>query len=69
MTKSQLVTALSEKLEMSKKDVSAFLDALVDTAYKETKKEDSFTFPGFGKLVKQNAKPPVWEETRLPVKR
>ena len=51
MTKAQLVGDLAEKLEMTKKDVSNFLDALTDTAYKETKKKGSFTLPGFGKLV------------------
>ena len=51
MTKAQLVGDLAEKLEMTKKDVSNFFDALTDTAYKETKKKGSFTLPGFGKLV------------------
>ena len=74
MTKSQLVTALSEKLEMSKKDVNAFIDALTDIAYKETKKQDSFTLPGFGKLVKQKRKarkgrnPATGEEIQIKAK-
>ncbi len=56
ITKAQLVTLLAEKLEISKKDVDAFLDALADIAYKETKKKGAFTLPGFGKLVKQHRK-------------
>jgi DNA-binding protein HU-beta len=74
MTKSQLVTALSEKLEMSKKDVNDFLDTLADTAYKEAKKKDSFTLPGFGKLVKQKRKarmgrnPATGEEIKIAAK-
>ena len=48
LTKSQLITALSEKLNMSKKDVSNFLETLSDIACKETKKKDSFVLPGFG---------------------
>lgn len=51
MTKSQLVTELSEKLDISKKDVSSYLDALTTIAYRETKKKGSFTLPGLGKLV------------------
>ena len=74
MTKSQLVTALSEKLELSKKDVNAFIDALTDIAYKETKRKDSFTLPGFGKLVKQKRKarkgrnPATGEEIQIKAK-
>ena len=51
MTKSQLVTELSEKLDISKKDVNGFLDTLTTLAYRETKKKGSFTLPGMGKLV------------------
>ena len=38
MTKAQLVTALSDKTGMTKKDVKGFLDALSEVAYKEVKK-------------------------------
>ncbi len=51
LTKAQLVSELSEKQEMTKKDVNAFLDTLCDIAFKETKKKGSFTLPGIGKLV------------------
>ena len=51
MTKAQLVSELSDKLDIAKKDVSSFLEALTTTAYKETKKNGSFTLPGLGKLV------------------
>ena len=74
LTKSQLVTALSEQLEMSKKDVNAFMDALNEIAYKETKKKGSFTLPGFGKLVKQKRKarkgrnPATGEEIKIAAK-
>jgi len=56
MTKSQLLTTLAEKLDMSKKDVGEFLDSLVELAYKEVKKNGEFTIPGIGKLVKQKRK-------------
>ena len=52
LTKAQLVSEISEKLGITKKDVSNFLDALTDIAYKETRKKGEFTMPGFGKLVK-----------------
>jgi DNA-binding protein HU-beta len=51
LTKAQVVTTLSEKLNISKKDVNNFLDTLNDLAYKETKKNGAFTLPGLGKLV------------------
>ncbi len=51
LTKAQLVTTLSENLDISKKDVNNFLDTINAIAYKETKKNGSFTLPGLGKLV------------------
>jgi len=51
LTKAQLVTTLSENLDITKKDVNNFLDTLNAIAYKETKKKGSFTLPGLGKLV------------------
>jgi len=51
MTKAQLVTELSEKLDTTKNDVNNFMDALTTIAYRETKKKGSFTLPGMGKLV------------------
>ncbi len=51
LTKAQLVSTLSENLDISKKDVNNFIDTLNAIAYKETKKNGSFTLPGLGKLV------------------
>ena len=56
MTKAQLISELSEKLAVTKKDVNSFIDTLSDIAYKETKKKGSFVLPGFGKLVKVQRK-------------
>ncbi len=56
MTKSVLVSTLSEKTGLSKKDVSALFDALSAVAYKEVKKVGEFVVPGFGKLVKAKRK-------------
>ena len=74
LTKSQLVTALSEKLNTSKKEVNNFFDALAEIAYRETKKKDSFVMPGFGKLVKVKRKarkgrnPATGEEIQIKAK-
>jgi len=52
MTKRQLISSLSEKLSITIKDATTFIDLLADIAYKETKKKGSFVLPGFGKIVK-----------------
>lgn len=56
MTKSQLISEMANKLNVTKKDVSNFLDTLCTVAYKETKKTGTFVLPGFGKLVKVQRK-------------
>lgn len=75
MTKSQILKELSETLEIPKKSVVAFLDALVDLAVRETKSPAGvFTVPGFGKLRKANRKarmgrnPQTGEEIKIPAK-
>ncbi len=54
MTKSALLSALAEKTGLSKKDVTGFVDAMVEMAYTEVKKNGVFIVPGLGKLVKMN---------------
>jgi DNA-binding protein HU-beta len=49
LTKSQILTKLSEATELTKVDVKNVLDELANLAYKEAKK--GFTVPGLGKLV------------------
>lgn len=56
LTKSALLAALAEKTGMSKKDVSGFMDAMTEMAYKEVKKSGVFVVPGLGKLVKVHRK-------------
>jgi DNA-binding protein HU-beta len=56
MTKSQLLATLSDKTELSKKDVNKVMDELASLAYKEVKKGGEFVLPGFGKLVKMRRK-------------
>ena len=73
MTKSQIMSTLSEQCEMTKKDVTGVLDALVQLSYKEAK--NGFTVPGLGKLVVVDRKarwgrnPATGEQIRIPAKR
>ena len=72
LTKSQTLTALAEKTELSKKDVALVLDELVNLAYAEAGK--GFTIPGLGKLIKQERaarkgrNPATGEEIDIPAK-
>lgn len=74
MTKSQLLTALAEATELSKKDVANLMDTLANLAYKEVKKGGEFVLPGFGKLVKVRRKarmgrnPATGESIKIPAK-
>ena len=56
MTKSQLMTILSEKTELPKKDVVNLMETLVELAYSEVKGSGEFVLPGFGKMVKAHRK-------------
>jgi len=73
MSKSALISHLAEQNEMTRKQVIAFMDCLVDTAYKQAK--NGFTIPGMGKLVLVNRKarmgrnPATGESIRIPAKK
>lgn len=49
MTKSKIVAALAEQVDIPKKVSAAYLEALATMAHKEAK--NGFTIPGIGKLV------------------
>lgn len=72
MTKSQLVGHMAEKIGITKKQVTEFLEELASVGYKEAKK--GFNVPGFGKLVLQKRKarkgrnPATGEEIKIPAK-
>lgn len=74
MTKSKMIASLSEANEMSKKEVSDFMDSVANLAYRELKKNGECILPGFGKLVKQKRKardgrnPATGEAIRIPAK-
>ncbi|MEW6305475.1 MAG: HU family DNA-binding protein [Verrucomicrobiota bacterium] len=73
LTKSQVAAALAEKVELSKKQANAVLEAIADLAYKNAK--NSFTLPGIGKLVLVNRKarigrnPATGEQIQIPAKK
>jgi len=54
LTKSQVLAGVAEAAEISKKQATAAVEALVALAYKNAK--NSFTVPGLGKLVLVNRK-------------
>lgn len=54
MTKSQLMTALSERCGITKKQAADVYQGLLDIAAAEAKNPSGFVFPGLGKLVKVN---------------
>ncbi|MFA6416913.1 MAG: HU family DNA-binding protein [Patescibacteria group bacterium] len=74
MTKSQMIAALAESVELSKKQVSGFMDAITEVVYKEVKKNGECIVPGFGKLVKVKRKaregrnPATGETIKIPAK-
>ena len=49
MTKSEIASALAEKVGISKKQAQAFFVAQAELAYKQAK--NAFVVPGLGKLV------------------
>jgi DNA-binding protein HU-beta len=73
MSKSALISHLAETNDMTRKQVIAFMDSLVDTAYKQAK--NGFTLPGVGKLVlvKRKARmgrnPATGEKIKIPAKK
>ena len=74
MTKSQILAALAEKTNISKKDVTTLIDALIEMAYVEVKNSGEFAIAGLGKLVKVQRKarlgrnPATGAEIKIPAK-
>jgi len=56
MTQTQLVQALAEKCEVTKKVSQGLLAALSSTAISEVKKNGIFVLPGIGRLVRVDRK-------------
>ena len=54
LSKSQIASAMAEKIGVTKKQSVQYLDELAQLAYKNAK--NTFTLPGLGKLVLVNRK-------------
>lgn len=73
MTKTAIIKALAEEMDVTKKQAAAGLEALTKIAYKEAK--NGFTLPGIGKLVvvKRKARmgrnPKTGEAIKIPAKK
>lgn len=48
MNKSQLISIVSEKVDMKKKDVELVVDTMINTIYSTLKENDKVTISGFG---------------------
>ena len=57
MTKTQLVRAMAEKLELTNKQTATFFETLAETAVKETKKNGEFTIPDSASSSRQSVRP------------
>jgi len=74
LTKSQIVSHVAKKFDLSKKTAAALIEEMAALAVTETKKAGSFTFPGIGKLVmvKRKARvgrnPATGEPINIPAK-
>jgi DNA-binding protein HU-beta len=75
LTKTQLIAHLAEKSALTKKQISEVLDALLEVAYKEAKKDHGFNMPGLGKLIvvkrkaREGVNPATREKIKIPAKK
>jgi len=73
LSKSQVASTLAEKVGITKKQSTQFLEELATLAHKNAK--NTFTLPGLGKLVLVNRKarigrnPATGEQIQIPAKR
>ena len=56
MTQSQIVQALAEKCEITKKSAGTMMTTLAETAISQVKKNGIFVLPGIGRLVRVDRK-------------
>ena len=73
LTKSQVTSAIAEKVGITKKQAAETIEQIAQLAYKQAK--NTFTLPGLGKLVLVNRKarkgrnPATGQEIQIPAKR
>lgn len=69
-----MISSLSEKAGLSKKETAAFLENLAQFVYKEVKSSGECIVPGFGKVVKakraarEGRNPATGETIKIPAK-
>lgn len=74
MTKSQIVSAMSESTGLDKKATAEFMDKLLELALSEVRNNGEFVLQGIGKLVKVDRKarmgrnPATGETIKIPAK-
>lgn len=72
MNKSELIDAIAEKTEMSKKSANANLDALIEVMTKELSKKGKISLVGFGtfetrkRAARKGRNPQTGEEMKIP---
>jgi len=73
-TKSQIITLLSEQLNLNKKETSSVIDVLKESIVKELLENGTFVLPGIGKFVvvyrkaRMGRNPLTGEEIAIPAK-
>ncbi len=72
MTKPELITALAEKAEVSKKDATAVLEAFISTVTEELSKKEKITLVSFGtfetreRAARTGRNPQTGKEVKIP---
>jgi len=73
MTKSQILSVLAEKSDLTRKQIACVVGSMVEMAYKQAKL--GFTIPGLGKLVlvqrkaRMGRNPATGEAIKIPAKK
>lgn len=70
MNKDALISAISEKTDLSKKDIEMMLATMIEVITKALKKEDKVTMTGFGtfKVSKRAAREGINPQTKAKIK-
>ncbi len=75
MTQSQIIQAIADKIQVTKKEAKAMLECLSTTAINEVKKNGMFVLPGIGRLVRverqarMGRNPATGEAIKIPAKK
>ena len=67
MTKTQIVKAMAEKLDVETKRIQSFFDSLAEMATEQTREAGEFTVPGLGKQ-RMGRNPSTGEQIKIAAK-